>query len=64
MKEKEEEYRIVALHALGNSDNDAAVPVLSKVANDASPRVRATVVQMLGEIGTLRKFSWKILEKE
>ncbi len=66
-EEKEEEYRIVALQALANADEDAAVPILSNVAKtDSSQRIRTAAVQMLGEIGTpaAKKALMEILEKE
>jgi HEAT repeat protein len=65
-EEKDEEYRVVALHALAEV-GDAAVPTLSYAAqNDPSIRIRTTAVQMLGEIGTpaAKKVLMEILEKE
>ncbi|HSE42403.1 MAG TPA: HEAT repeat domain-containing protein [Acidobacteriota bacterium] len=65
-EEKEEEYRVTALYALGEV-GDAAVPILSYTAqNDPSIRIRTAAVQMLGEIGTdaAKKELMKILEKE
>jgi HEAT repeat protein len=66
-EEKEEEYRVVALHALANVEGDEIVPVLANVAkNDSSQRVRTVAVQMLGQIGTpaAKKVLLDILEKE
>jgi HEAT repeat protein len=65
-EEKEEEYRVVALYALGEV-GDAAVPILLHTAtNDPSTRIRTAAVQMLGEIGTpaAKDALMKILEKE
>jgi HEAT repeat protein len=65
-EEKDEEYRVVALHAL-TEVGDEAVPTLAYTAqNDPSIRMRTTAVQMLGEIGTpaAKKELMKILEKE
>ena len=65
-EEKEEEFRVVALYALGEV-GDAAVPILLHTAtNDPSTRIRTTAVQMLGNIGTpaAKDALMKILEKE
>jgi HEAT repeat protein len=41
------------VEALGDTENDAAVPVLLKAAkNDKSLKVRASAVEALGNIGT------------